>query len=368
MSVLLGDQNDVVGVLKRSLEDDGDESAKGRLTAALQALAEDPRYTKVLAEVQEKVDLAFTPTGRHKGGRSIWKQVSEEQRIAEQEEAQLRIQQIDSENARILAQQHREDVRDIRSKQTMPGGVRSGSDAMWTASACFSSKRSCEMRLHRKSSVSSPCVVRSRRRPRRLLRQRPTPISSGSSTAATQDDKLLSEQRRDLAQDRVRGLETGAAEQQRRLREQEFEKEQLRLSAERSRVLQVQKSAEEVQALVTAIEQGRTQIATLESNLTSKTELLQRAEEQADEDATGFANLRQLQAVARYKTARERASAAETRKLAAQTYRQEADSLDRQAQEINARIARRLYRMPTRWSDCVNWRRPTKLQRPKRQR
>ena len=159
-------------------------------------------------------------------------------------------------------------------------------------------------------------------------------------TAARQDDKLLSEQRRDLAQDRVRGLETGAAEQQRRLREQEFEKEQLRLSAEKSRVLQVQKSAEEVQALVTAIEQGRTQIATLESNLTSKTELLQRAEEQAEEDATGFANLRQLQAAARYRTARERASAAETRKLAAQTYRQEADSLDRQAQEINARITR----------------------------
>ena len=94
-----------------------------------------------------------------------------------------------------------------------------------------------------------------------------------------------------------------------------------------------------MKALVTAIEQGRAEIATLQSSLTAKTDLLQMAEDQAGEDAAAFASLRQLQAAARYAAARDKAAAAEAKKRAAQAHRQEADSLDRQAEEISARIA-----------------------------
>ena len=44
---LLGEQSDVVAILRTSLAGDGDDSGRERLSEALQALAEDPRYLAV---------------------------------------------------------------------------------------------------------------------------------------------------------------------------------------------------------------------------------------------------------------------------------------------------------------------------------
>ena len=92
-----------------------------RLTEALQAMAEDPRFKQVLARVQEKVDEAFTATGRRRSGQtSPWNQIREQYRVAEANERDVRQQMEDSEGARLrieelhgelLSPQRRKEIR-----------------------------------------------------------------------------------------------------------------------------------------------------------------------------------------------------------------------------------------------------------------
>lgn len=67
--VLLAGQTDVETIFGRSLENDGAASGKDRLRKALAALAEDPRFKTILAEVQKKVTEYFSPSGLRKKGR-----------------------------------------------------------------------------------------------------------------------------------------------------------------------------------------------------------------------------------------------------------------------------------------------------------
>ena len=69
-NVLLADQLGVPDVLARGLGGDGDESARRRLNEALQALAQDPLFKRILDAAVQQVDVAFTPTGQLRRGRS----------------------------------------------------------------------------------------------------------------------------------------------------------------------------------------------------------------------------------------------------------------------------------------------------------
>jgi hypothetical protein len=65
-TVLLSTQDAVGAVLKDSLGDDPDLSGKERITAALNAVAQDPLFKSLLQQAQERRDEAYTPTGGRK--------------------------------------------------------------------------------------------------------------------------------------------------------------------------------------------------------------------------------------------------------------------------------------------------------------
>ena len=69
-NVLLADQLGVPDVLARGLGRDRDASARKRLNEALQALAQDPLFKRILDAAVEQVDIAFTPTGQLRRGRN----------------------------------------------------------------------------------------------------------------------------------------------------------------------------------------------------------------------------------------------------------------------------------------------------------
>lgn len=69
-TVLLGPQAVPGSMLGNSLDDDPTDSGRERLTEALQALAQDPRFKEILDEAQRKVDEAFTPTGKPRKGKA----------------------------------------------------------------------------------------------------------------------------------------------------------------------------------------------------------------------------------------------------------------------------------------------------------
>ncbi len=70
--VLLAEQTDVAAILEESLEMDPDpgESGRLRLTRALQGLARDPRFKRLLDQAEAECDQHFSPTGKLKRGKS----------------------------------------------------------------------------------------------------------------------------------------------------------------------------------------------------------------------------------------------------------------------------------------------------------
>ena len=77
-TALLAEQDRVAAIFEQALAQDSDESGKKRLIDALQAVAEDPTYKAVLAQVQTRVDEAFTSNGgKRRGKNSPWTQISE---------------------------------------------------------------------------------------------------------------------------------------------------------------------------------------------------------------------------------------------------------------------------------------------------
>jgi DNA repair exonuclease SbcCD ATPase subunit len=341
VTVLLGDQNDVVGVLRRSLDDDADESAKSRLTAALQALAEDPRYKRVLEQVQERVDSAFTPAGRRKTARgSAWKQASDELRNAERLEAELREQLAESESAHIQVERLRADLQHAQ--------VETDDARRYLERLRRDLERKRALVEHTQSRDVASREVERIQALRRLVEEKGLEVARATAhaddarqtLAARQGEKGEAEQRRDLALARVRELETGAAEQQRRLREQEAEKDYLRLTNEKSRLSRIEERAKEVEALVDAIKHDEAEIATLHASVSEKNELLQKAQESSESDAIELASLRQREVVARYRIAQDKATAAQKRRELGQDHRQQADLLESQAEEAKAKVAR----------------------------
>jgi chromosome segregation ATPase len=341
VAVLLGEQDDVVGVLQRSLDDDGDESGKSRLTAALQALAEDPRYKEVLEQVQEKVDSAFTPAGKRKTARgSVWKQASDELRTAERVEVDLREQLAESESAHIQVERLRADLQHVQADADE--GRRDVERLRRDLERKRALVEQTQLRETASRDVDRIQALRRSTEQKGLEVARATAKADDAQKAFAlrQSEKDQAEQHRDLALARVRELETGAAEQQRRLREQEAEKEHLRLTNEQSRVSRIEERAKEVGALVDAIKQEEWEIATLRASLTEKNDVLQRAQDASERDAIDLASLRQHELVARFRSARDNATAAQRRRALAQEHRQQADVLEGQAHEARARVAR----------------------------
>ncbi|MCY4059488.1 MAG: AAA family ATPase, partial [Gammaproteobacteria bacterium] len=112
-TTLLAEQDAVKEVLKRRLDDDPDESGKQHLVDALQALAQDPDFTRVLAATQEKVNEAYTSTGQKSRRRgSPWMELRTLRQAAEKRRADIGSQARSSEGAR----QRVEELRDALNK------------------------------------------------------------------------------------------------------------------------------------------------------------------------------------------------------------------------------------------------------------
>jgi hypothetical protein len=112
-NVLLAAQTDVDGILGQSLEADGHESGKLRLTKALATLAQDPTLKRALVEAQKQVDACFTATGRRKTGQaSRFTDASKRVKELEHELAALRRQREDS----LVTERHVAALRERRAQ------------------------------------------------------------------------------------------------------------------------------------------------------------------------------------------------------------------------------------------------------------
>ena len=351
-TALLGEQSDVVAILDQNLNDDPDASGRDRLTEALQALAEDPRFKQVVDAVQERVDEAFTATGRKRTGRgSPWANLREQRENAAIRERDIR-QQVD-ESAGVRSQ-----VEDLSGRLF---DARAEAERLTTSLTRRRQRTAAEQRLavaesefaavetaHAQLAANQQAVAVARERRDQLEAEHETLARA----LATTKPKV------EAARDQLRELESGADEQQRRLREQEAENQRLTLTQERAAHDRRVDDARGLAAIEAETQATRVQIETLETTLAEKRELLERAREASEQDRDKLAQLELERAVAGYLAARETLQAVKAERDTARRMTDRASELDRQvaalrdeAESLNAPDEQEYERLRTAETD-----------------
>ena len=324
-TALLGEQSEVVAILDRNLSDDANASGRDQLTEALQALAEDPRFKQVVDAVQEKVDEAFTTTGRKRTGRgSPWANLREQRENAAIREREIG-QQVD-ESEGVLSQ--------VEALSAQSFDARSEAERLSTALTQRREREAAEQRLKAAEqelkvtetallqlAENQQALAKAQERLGRLEADKET-LAGGLATTAPKVQ---------AARDQLRELESGAAEQGRRLREQEAENRRLTLTQDKATHTQRSVDAGRLAALEDQINEANEQLAALLTTLAEKRELVEAAREANGQDRDGLVRLELEHAVTGYLAAQEALDARKGERDAAREMAAKASELDTQA-------------------------------------
>jgi recombinational DNA repair ATPase RecF len=338
-TALLGEQSDVVGILRRSLVDDANASGRERLIEALQALAEHPLFKQVVLRVQAKVDEAFTASGRRKRDRtSPWMQVLEDRQAAEKRAAEVQQQLDESQAARLRGEElHRELL-------VAQAHAEAATTEVGRMVANLQRREAREQ-----ASEALAQAEREVRRIREVIAARDAKADAVEAARANSTAALLAREaadrarldvtsRLDEARTRVRELESGAAEQQRRIREQDAVNQLQRLESRRNELAGIKTQAERVSGLNAAIEALQQDINLVATKCAEETQLLDQAREVSENEQDQLAELELQRILAHALTTDAHAKDLTTQLDSTIANRTRASALDTQAAEVRAAI------------------------------
>ena len=280
-TTLLADQRAVAAVLDRSLDDDSDESGKGRLTAALQELAQDPVFRAVVARTQQRVDEAFTSTGQRVRRRgSPWINLRDQRQAADQRRTEIRRRVTESDDARARVDQCREELNEASSKFDNACRHHKRVDAAWD-------------RQRDRDTVTTEMAEAKRERDRIQglhddldKARRELAAAKETVSAADKDMEQAAETERrerdclETARKHLAELESGDAQQKRTIRKQEIENLRLKNKNRRTEVERVKAEASGVRDLEAATQRLCADLTANLRKLTATISLVQQAQEQ----------------------------------------------------------------------------------------
>ena len=287
-TTLLAEQDAVKEVLNRGLDDDPDESGKQHLVDALQALAQDPVFTRVLAATQEKVNEAYTSTGqksRRQG--SPWMELRTQRQAAEKRHADIGSQARSSESARQQVEQLRDALNEAQSHLDDKERHRARLEI------------ACRQQQARKE-VHAEIVAATGERDRiQALHDQLVEVTTAreAAEAAVQSAKTALERSTGEqeataetlhgARERLSGLENSSTEQARRIRRQEIDKRLLENENRQRAVEQRRSEAVSVSALQDKTTELRTDVDAKSGALAQAEAQVERAihQNQVDNDA-----------------------------------------------------------------------------------
>ena len=339
-TALLGEQSDVAAILGRSLADDADGSGRERLAEALQAMAEDPRFKQVLAAVQEKVNEAFTTTGRRRLGQaSPWTQIREQRGAAEANERNVRQQLEASEGARLRTEELHEELLAAELQKEQAKSVLAKLES------------ALERRKERDGAATALTEAQTELdRVQTLLERRDRNVAA-STAAGARIAKLENAQGEaeaaaetlepqvGAAREQVRRLETGAGEQQRRLREEEAKNRRLKLEHSQQEHERKIARAEELAKLADEVAALEADIGERETALKERGNLLRQAQAAAVRDRAEIESLEVERHCARYLAALDEARASTKALDAAREHAQQAAELESKAATVREEVS-----------------------------
>ena len=284
-TTLLADQRAVAAMLDRSLDDDFDESGKGRLTAALQALAQDPVFRAVVARTQQRVDEAFTSTGQRVRRRgSPWINLRDRRQAADQRRTEIRRRVTESDDARARVGKCREELDEARGQLDNASRHRKRVDVAWD-------------RQRDRDTVTAEIAKAERERDRIQglhddLDKASRDLSAAREAVGAADKGMEqaaeTERReracRETARKHLAELESGDAQQKRTIRKQEIENLRLKNKNRRTEVERAKAEASGVRDLEAATQRLRADLTAKSRQLTAAASRVQQAQEQVRKD------------------------------------------------------------------------------------
>ncbi len=338
-TALIGTQDEVEAVLERGLDGDANESGKQRLTRALQAMAESPEFRRVLAAAQVKVDEAYTPKGRRKRSKgSPWTEIQSRLKLARDEQDAARRLVNDSlsagagveEIAETLAGASTQQAEAEAASQLLQVACRQNEARTAAARFLADAEKTRDRVQAYYTAVEETGAV--------LKTAEAALHDANAATAAAQTALDTAEEQVTAASKHLVKLESGSAEQERKIQRQEIEKKLLAFDAARKdgeRELELANLAAVAHRKADELASG---VEASEKRLNDAGDLLQRAETQTTGDQVALAKLEQLEladtlaaAIADLTTAR-----ADTEAVA--KLRHEAAARRQEAQVIRSRI------------------------------
>lgn len=338
-TALLGEQAEVVAILGRGLGDDADESGKQRLTEALQAMAEHPLFRRALEAAQSKFDDAFTATGRRRSGRgSPWVRLRDDVQAAQDQQADVneRLQASDAARNRI-----QDLLEQLLEAQTAARDVEEERRRLETAWEKQSARVDCESALSdaRRELARIEGLADSVRRTEQALEQARADLEAHQhSQKSTEEEVREAKTRDDEARARVRELESGAAEQQRRLREQEVEKRLLTLDARDKELTRQMEQAGRVASLAKRALEIAQDIGGREQVLGQARSVLEDAAASFERDRRELERLSRQRLLAHYLEGKKKSREVGARRSAAQESRTDADRLQEETDAIRREV------------------------------
>ncbi len=232
-TALLGRQDEVAAILEGGLADDPTESGREQLMRALEGLSEDPRLKKLLDSVQEKVDEAYTATGRRRGGAaSPWTRLKDELRAAETRQQEVRVRQEESEVVRGRVNELRREQAEAEAAHEAAARAlaeaRKALERHQRRAEARDSFRAAEEDVSRIETQTRMCGEKARGADE--ARGQIVELSSEHDGLVGKVARLA--ERLEAARARIRELEAGGDEQRRRLREQAAENARLETAGE----------------------------------------------------------------------------------------------------------------------------------------
>ena len=284
-TTLLTDQRAVAAVLGRSLDDDSDESGKGRLTAALQALAQDPVFRAVVARTRQRVDEAFTSTGQRVRRRgSPWINLRDQRQAADQRRTEIRRRVTESDDARARVGKCREELDEARGQLDNASRHRKRVDVAWD-------------RQRDRDTVTAEIATAERERDRIQglhddLDKASRDLSAAKEAVGAADkgmEEAAETERRErdcleTARKHLAELESGDAQQKRTIRKQEIENLRLKNKNRRTEVERAKAEASRVRDLEAATQRLRADLTAKSRQLTAAASRVQQAQEQVRKD------------------------------------------------------------------------------------
>ncbi len=339
-TALLAEQDEVTTILAQGVDGAGD-GGKKRLTAALQALAEDPTFRRVLREVQTRVGEAYTTTGRKRSGKgSPWKDIQEQRLAAKNRESEVRTMLHESTSAQQKCLEQQAAVDKMRASVEDARAIRKAIDLAWEQSAArIAAQQQVDEAKAELSRIQGVHDAAAQTKLAHDAAKKQLDTVEQETVAARAEAERATTQLDDLRQ-QLRDLTSGTAEQERKLREQELKTKLSSLEMTELQTKQRKEAAEEQRERETKLAALRTDLAARTNRLDTIQAKIGTAEQQLqalqatieNHDRAKLAH-EWIAAEAAHAQALEQQTKAAADRKAAEKKRKEADEL---TQEIDA--------------------------------